>query len=135
MTDNDDASSTGANDDTFIGRMGIEMGVIRADHAVATMPVAGNTQPYGLLHGGASAVLAETVGSFAAMAHAGKHQVAMGVDLNITHHRAIRTGTVTAVATALHRGRTTASYVISIMDEYEQLIASARLTCAIRSAP
>ena len=57
------------------------------DRTVASMPVEGNTQPYGCLHGGASAALAETVGSLAAMAHAGPGKMAVGVDLNITHHR------------------------------------------------
>lgn len=135
MNDNDDAALATAVDGTLISRMGIEMGAFSAEHAVATMPVAGNTQPYGLLHGGASAALAETVGSFAAMKHAGEAGIAVGVDLNITHHRAVRTGTVTATAMAIHRGRTTATYTISVTDDDDQVVATARLTCAIRNAP
>lgn len=135
MTDNDDVSLATANDGTLITRMGIELVVITAERAVGTMPVAGNTQPYGLLHGGASAALAETVGSFAAMKHAGEGSIAVGVDLNITHHRSVRTGTVTATATALHRGRTTATYSISVTDDAQHVVATARLTCAIRNMP
>ena len=135
MTDNDDVSLAAAIDGTLITRMGIKMGAVTAERAVGTMPVAGNTQPYGLLHGGASAALAETVGSFAAMKHAGEQGIAVGVDLNITHHRSARTGIVTATATALHRGRTTATYSISITDEDQHVVATARLTCAIRNMP
>ena len=135
MTDNDDVSLTADLDGTLISRMGIELVVITAERAVGTMPVSGNTQPYGLLHGGASAALAETVGSFAAMKHAGEGFIAVGVDLNITHHRSARTGTVTATATALHRGRTTATYSISITDDDQHVVATARLTCAIRNMP
>lgn len=135
MTETYDGSHPAPGQETLIERMGIQMGPVEPQRAEGTMPVAGNTQPYGLLHGGASAVLAETVGSFAAMAHAGTGSIAVGVDLNITHHRAVRSGTITAVATALHRGRTTASYAVSITDNQDRLVASARLTCAIRNSP
>lgn len=135
MTDNDDVSLATAIDGTLIARMGIEMVAITPERAVGTMPVAGNTQPYGLLHGGGSAALAETVASFAAMKHAGPGNIAVGVDLNITHHRAARSGIVTATATALHRGRTTATYAISITDDNQHVVATARLTCAIRNMP
>ena len=82
-------------------RMGMQLVEVSAQRTVATMPVLGNTQPYGLLHGGASAALAETVASVAAASHAGPGRIAVGIDLNATHHRAVRTGTVTAVATPL----------------------------------
>lgn len=116
---------------TLIERLGITIVSVSADTVVATMPVEGNTQPYGLLHGGASAALAETVGSFGAMAHAGSGRIAVGVDLNITHHRAVRHGLVTATATSLHRGRTTATYGIRVTDQEDRLTATARLTCVI----
>lgn len=94
------------------GELGARMGLVvteaSADRVVATMPVEGNTQPYGLLHGGASAVLAETLGSIGAMLHGGRNKIAVGVDLNCTHHRAVRSGVVTGVATPVHRGRSTA---------------------------
>ena len=74
--------------------MGIELLEVGADRTVARMPVAGNTQPYGLLHGGASAVLAESVGSIASALHAGPDRIALGLELNCTHHKAMREGYV-----------------------------------------
>ncbi|MFG2130283.1 PaaI family thioesterase [Streptomyces sp. NPDC048751] len=113
-------------------RMGVEIVEASAERVVATMPVEGNTQPYGLLHGGASAVLAETIGSIGAMLHAGSSKIAVGVDLNCTHHRGIRSGLVTGVATPVHRGRTSATYEIVISDEAGKRVCSARLTCVLR---
>ena len=118
---------------TLIERLGIEILSVTADTVVATMPVAGNTQPYGLLHGGASAALAETVGSLGAMAHAAPNAIAVGVDLNITHHRGVTEGAVTATASALHKGRTVANYAIAITDDQGRLVATARLTCALKT--
>lgn len=80
-------------------RMGVTIVEAAADRVVGTMPVEGNTQPYGLLHGGASAVLAETLGSIGSMLHGGATKIAVGVDLNCTHHRGARSGLVTGVAT------------------------------------
>lgn len=113
-------------------RMGIEIVEASAERVVGTMPVEGNTQPYGLLHGGASAVLAETIGSVGAMLHGGPGKVAVGVDLNCTHHRGLRSGVVTGVATPVHRGRSSATYEIVISDEQDRRVCSARLTCALR---
>ncbi|MEW2619694.1 hotdog fold thioesterase [Streptomyces sp. NPDC048106] len=113
-------------------RMGIQILEASADKVVGTMPVEGNTQPYGLLHGGASAVLAETLGSVGAMLHGGSTKVAVGVDLNCTHHRGVRSGSVTGVATPVHRGRSTATYEIVISDEQDRRVCSARLTCMLR---
>ena len=81
---------------------------VATERVVATMPVEGNTQPYGLLHGGASVVLAETLGSIGSALHAGPDRVAVGIDINATHHRAARPGSVTGVATPLHLGSTMA---------------------------
>src|SRR5690606_38403847 len=86
-------------------RMGVELLEASAERVVATMPVVGNTQPYGLLHGGASVVLAETLGSIGSALHAGPDRLSVGVDINATHHRAARSGTVTGVATPIHLGR------------------------------
>lgn len=113
-------------------RMGIRLVEAVPGRVVATMPVEGNTQPYGLLHGGASAVLAETVGSIAAWLHGGPDAAPVGVDLSCTHHRAARSGEVTAVATALSEGRTVASYDIRITDAEGRPVCTARLTCLIR---
>ncbi|MET8610795.1 PaaI family thioesterase [Streptomyces misionensis] len=115
-------------------RMGVQIVEASADKVVGTMPVEGNTQPYGLLHGGASAVLAETLGSVGAMLHGGSAKVAVGVDLNCTHHRGVRSGLVTGVATPVHRGRSTATYEIVISDEQDRRVCSARLTCMLRDA-
>lgn len=135
MTDNDDVSFDAVTAGTLIERMGITVASVTAHKAVGSMPVAGNTQPYGLLHGGASAVLAETLGSLAAMAHASPEAVAVGIELGISHHRSARTGSVHATATALRLGRTIATYAISVTDDEDQLVATARLTCALRSSP
>ncbi|PKQ26068.1 MAG: hypothetical protein CVT64_06235 [Actinobacteria bacterium HGW-Actinobacteria-4] len=132
MTRDDAHRLTDFGNDTLIARLGIVVTDLTAARVVGTMPVAGNTQPYGLLHGGASAALAETLGSLGAYAHAGAEHVAVGVDLNITHHRSVAQGLVTGTATAIHLGRTVASYLIDIRDEADQTIASARLTCVIR---
>ncbi|MGW7166124.1 PaaI family thioesterase [Streptomyces sp. NPDC054884] len=113
-------------------RMGVQILEASAERVVATMPVEGNTQPYGLLHGGASAVLAETIGSVGAMLHGGSSKIAVGVDLNCTHHRGARSGLVTGVATPVHRGRSTATYEIVISDEEERRVCTARLTCLLR---
>ncbi|MFD9432506.1 PaaI family thioesterase [Streptomyces sp. NPDC060002] len=113
-------------------RMGVEIIEASADRVVGTMPVEGNTQPYGLLHGGASAVLAETLGSVGSMLHGGSSKIAVGVDLNCTHHRGARSGLVTGVATPVHRGRSTATYEIVISDEEGRRVCTARLTCLLR---
>lgn len=117
---------------TLVQRMEIEITEFDAQRTVGRMPVAGNTQPYGLLHGGASAVLAETLGSVASAMHAGADRIAVGVDLNITHHRAARAGHVTGVATPLSLGRSVAAYEIVITDDSDQRVATARLTCQLR---
>ncbi|WP_339128769.1 hotdog fold thioesterase [Streptomyces sp. f51] len=116
-------------------RMGVQITEASADRVVGTMPVEGNTQPYGLLHGGASAVLAETIGSVGAMLHGGISKIAVGVDLNCTHHRGVRSGLVTGVATPVHRGRTSATYEIVITGEDGKRVCSARLTCILKDAP
>jgi len=133
MTDDAAVPVLHVADDTLIARLGITILEVTADTVRATMPVTGNTQPYGLLHGGASAALAETVGSLGAMAHAMPDGIAVGVDLSITHHRSVTEGIVTAVATALYRGRTIATYSVAIMDAQDRLVATARLTCVLKT--
>ncbi|UKY49547.1 PaaI family thioesterase [Streptomyces inhibens] len=113
-------------------RMSVQVTEAAPDRVVGTMPVEGNTQPYGLLHGGASAVLAETLGSVGSMLHGGPTKLAVGVDLNCTHHRSARSGLVTGVATPVHRGRSTATYEIVITDEHDKRVCTARLTCMLR---
>lgn len=115
-------------------RLGIEITDLDPARLVATMPVTGNRQPYGLLHGGASAVLAETLGSVAAALLAGPDNVAMGIELNCTHHRSATEGQVTAVCTPLHVGRSVSSFEIVISDQHGRRTCTARLTCAVRPA-
>lgn len=113
-------------------KLGIEVVEFSAERVVGTMPVRGNTQPYGLLHGGASVALAETLGSVGAGLHA--HQfgrVPVGVDINATHHRSATSGSVTGTATAIHLGRSSAAYEVVITDEADRRICTSRITCAL----
>lgn len=112
-------------------KLGIELVEISADRVVATMPVEGNTQPYGLLHGGASVALAETLGSIGSAIHSHPDRVAVGVDINATHHRSATSGVVTGVATAVHLGRQMAAYEVVITDERGKRICTSRITCAL----
>jgi uncharacterized protein (TIGR00369 family) len=116
-------------------KMGIELVEISAERIVATMPVEGNTQPFGLLHGGASVVLAETLGSIGSAIHAYPEKVAVGVDINATHHRSATSGTVTGVATAVHLGRSATSYEVVLTDERGKRLCTSRITCALVPMP
>jgi 1,4-dihydroxy-2-naphthoyl-CoA hydrolase len=116
-------------------KMGLEVLELTAERVVGRMPVAGNTQPLGLWHGGASCVLVETLGSIGASAHAQPDRVAVGVDLNATHHRAVRSGWVTGTATAIRLGRSVASYEVVLVDDADQRVCTARLTCQIVTRP
>src|SRR5713226_10511353 len=120
--------------DALPHRMGIKITEASAMRVVGTMPVAGNTQPYGLLHGGASCVLAETLGSVGAALHAGLDRFTVGIEINATHHRSATSGLVTGVATRLHGGRTLATYDVTITDERGRRVCTARLSCLIRDA-
>jgi 1,4-dihydroxy-2-naphthoyl-CoA hydrolase len=114
------------------GKMGIELVEVTADRITATMPVEGNQQPYGLLHGGASVVLAESLGSIGSAIHAhGMDKIAVGVDINATHHRSATSGLVTGVATPVHRGRSSCCWEIVITDERGKRVCTSRITCAL----
>ncbi|MEW2174789.1 PaaI family thioesterase [Streptomyces sp. NPDC005406] len=113
-------------------RLGIEVKEWSAERVVATMPVAGNRQPFGLLHGGASAALAETLGSLAAAAYVGSDGMLVGVELNCTHHRAVREGLVTGVCEPLHQGNQIATYQVTITNDSGRPVCTARLTCLLR---
>ncbi len=117
---------------SLAGRMGITITSASASRVVATMPVEGNQQPYGLLHGGASCVLAETIGSLGAALHAGLGRAVVGIEVSATHHRGVRQGVVTAVATLVHGGQTLATYDIAVTDAAGRRVCTARLTCLIR---
>jgi 1,4-dihydroxy-2-naphthoyl-CoA hydrolase len=113
-------------------RMGMRVVEASPECVVITMPVEGNTQPMGLLHGGANAVLIETAGSIGAAIHAGVGRAIVGLDVNATHHRSARQGVVTATATPLSLGRTLTSYQVTIRDEDDRLLSTGRLTCLVR---
>src|SRR5262245_18093699 len=115
-------------------RMGIEVTEWDPKRVVGTMPVAGNLQPYGLLHGGANATLAESLGSIATALNAPPGRVALGLELSCTHHRAARSGHVAGVATPIHTGRFTSTFQVVITVEVGKRTCTARLTCVLRDA-
>lgn len=114
-------------------RLGISIVEAAPERVVGTMPVEGNTQPYGLLHGGASCALVETLGSIGAALHAAQWGgIALGIDINATHHKGVRSGVVTGVATPAQLGRNVASYEVVITDQKGDRVCTARLTCLLR---
>ena len=116
----------------LVVKMGIRFLELGPERSVATMPVEGNTQVAGILHGGAHVVLAETLGSFAAGMHAGPGRQALGIDVGATHHRAIASGTVTGTCTAIHLGRTLTTHEIVMTDEQGRRLSTARITNLLR---
>jgi len=112
-------------------KMGIQIIEATPQRLVGTMPVEGNTQPFGLLHGGANVVLAESLGSVGAHLHAGPDRRVVGVDINATHHKAATSGVVTGVATAITLGKTLCSYEVVISNEAGERTCTARITCLI----
>jgi 1,4-dihydroxy-2-naphthoyl-CoA hydrolase len=120
--------------DSLVSRMGIKILEATARRVVGTMPVAGNTQPHGLLHGGASCVLAETLGSLGSAMHAGPGRVTIGIEISATHHRGAAEGEVTGVATLVHGGQTLTTYEIIITDDHGRRVCTSRLSCLLRDA-
>ena len=112
-------------------KMGIEITEASLTRLVGTMPVEGNTQPMGILHGGASIVLAESLGSVGTQLNAGENRRIVGIDINATHHKATAAGTVTGVATAVSIGKTLCCWDIVITNEDGQRTCTARITCMI----
>jgi uncharacterized protein (TIGR00369 family) len=115
-------------------RMGIELVTLTREEVVGRMPVAGNRQPYGLLHGGANAVLAETLGSVLAALHVAPDRFPVGLELSCTHHRAAVDGWVTGTARPVHVGRNTSTSEIVVVDDRGRRTCTARLTCLHRDA-
>lgn len=109
-------------------KMGVEILEQSARRVVARMPVEGNRQSFGLLHGGASVAFAEAIGSWAAVIHAGPGRSAVGLDINATHHRSARSGMVTGVAEAISLGRRVTSHAVTITDDEGRLLCTARIT-------
>ncbi|MHA6628432.1 hotdog fold thioesterase [Pseudonocardia sichuanensis] len=112
--------------------MGVELVKLGLDEVVGTMPVAGNRQPFGLLHGGANAVLAETLGSTLSALHALPDRFPVGLELACTHHRSATEGVVTGVARPIHVGRSTSTTEIVITDAEGRRTCTAKLTCLHR---
>lgn len=113
-------------------RMGIELVTLTLDEVVGRMPVTGNKQPFGLLHGGANAVLAETLGSTLSALHAMPERFPVGLELTCTHHRAATEGHVTGTARPIHVGRSTSTTEIVIVDDKGRRTCTAKLTCLHR---
>jgi 1,4-dihydroxy-2-naphthoyl-CoA hydrolase len=118
---------------TLLGSLGIEITELQKGKVMATMPVDDRTrQPFGLLHGGASVALAETVASVGAFELVDKeNEVVVGLEINANHIRAKKDGVVTAVGTVMHQGKTTMVWDIKIVDEEDQLICISRCTIAV----
>ena len=113
-------------------KMGIEFLELSADHSVARMPVAGNTQVIGLLHGGAHVVLGESLGSISSAIHAGPGRYAVGIEINATHSRSITEGWVTGTCTALVLGRTLTTHEIVMTDDSGRRLSTVRMTNLLR---
>ncbi|PWK86690.1 hotdog fold thioesterase [Fulvimonas soli] len=131
--DTDLARLNGWSANTLMEALGIRITAVGEDWLAGSMPVDRRTrQPYGLLHGGASVALAETLGSTAAMLTLDPAQeAAVGLDINANHVRGVRTGTVTGTARPLHLGRSTQVWEIRIEDEAGALVCISRLTMAV----
>jgi 1,4-dihydroxy-2-naphthoyl-CoA hydrolase len=113
-------------------KMGIEFIELSASHSVATMPVEGNTQVIGLLHGGAHVVLGESLGSISSAIHAGPGRYAVGIEINATHSRSVTSGVVIATCTALVLGRTLATHEIVVRDAEGRRLSTIRMTNMLR---
>lgn len=113
-------------------KMGIKLLELSAERAVATMPVAGNTQPLGVLHGGAHVVLGESLGSFAANVWAHPDKYAVGIEVNASHSRSATEGLVTATCTALNLGKTLTVHEIVVKDQAGKLLSTVRITNYLR---
>ena len=127
------AAINGWSGDTLAQALGITITELGDDYVRGTMPVDARThQPFGLLHGGASVALAETLGSIGGMLTLDPTQeVAVGLDINANHVRGVKSGVVTGTARALHIGRGTQVWEIRIEDERQKLVCIARLTLAV----
>ena len=113
-------------------KMGVEFLELSATRSVARMPVEGNTQVIGLLHGGAHVVLAESLGSISSAIHAGPGRYAVGIEINATHSRSITSGWVTGTCTAISLGRNLATHEIVVTDDEGRRLSTVRMTNFLR---
>lgn len=114
-------------------KMGIQFLELDARHSVARMPVAGNTQVVGLLHGGAHVVLGESLGSLSSAVHAGPGRYVVGIEINATHSRSVTSGFVTGTCDALSLGRTLCTHEIVMRDDEGRRLSTVRMTNLIRT--
>lgn len=112
-------------------KLGLEITSASPQQVSGRAPVLGNTQPMGLWHGGASAVMVETLGSIAANLHAGDTASAVGTEINVTHLHPASRGWVHGTARAVHLGRTSAVYQVDLSDDEGHPVATGRITCRI----
>jgi uncharacterized protein (TIGR00369 family) len=112
-------------------KMGIEITEASPQRLVGRMPVEGNTQPFGLLHGGANVVLAESLGSVGTHLHAGPSRRIVGIEINASHHKSATEGYVTAIATAVTLGKTLCTYHVEITNDKGEKTCTARITCLV----
>jgi len=119
----------------LVQRMGIEFHKLTAEESIATMPVEGNRQVIGLLHGGAHVVLGESLGSLSSAIHAGPGRIAVGIEINATHSRAVSEGLVTGTCRALVLGRTLCTHEIVMTDEQGRRLSTVRMTNYLKDAP
>ena len=119
----------------LVQRMGIEFKKLTAEESIATMPVEGNRQVIGLLHGGAHVVLGEPLGSLSSAIHAGPGRIAVGIEINATHSRSVSDGVVTGTCRALVLGRTLCTHEIVMTDEQGRRLSTVRMTNYLKDAP
>lgn len=134
MTDAQDLNPSAVPLGAMAERIGMKLVSASALKVVGTLPVEGNTQPFGLLNGAASMALVETLGSIAANLHAGPGRYAVGIDISGTHHKAAMRGIVTGTATPLSAGKTVATYEVIVTDDSGDRLCTGRITCLLRDA-
>lgn len=113
-------------------KMGIKFRHLSAEYCEGEMPVQGNNQPFGILHGGANAVLAESLASVASLFLIAENQIAVGLQVQMTHHAAAKTGIVIGSAKLIHSGRSIATYEVQIHDESKKLTSSGQVICFLK---
>jgi uncharacterized protein (TIGR00369 family) len=114
-------------------RLGIEITSASPEQVVGTLPVEGNTQPFGLLHGGASVLLAESLASIGAFLAAGDGHDVLAIEVTASHHRSVSEGTVTGRATRLSHGSTLSTWQVTVEDDQGRRLSTARVTCLVRA--
>lgn len=138
MTSSDARSSAAVDPSKPAGELGVKLGIefleLTPERAVGRMPVAGNTQPYGILHGGAHLVLAESLGSASAHVHAGPGRIAVGIEISASHSKAVSDGWVTGTCTALSLGRTLTVHEVVLTDDEGRRLSTVRITNLLRDA-